>query len=157
MATTKETWFIAERSEALAGLLLTSRSDVRVRDARQREDGVEFFVEINSGEALSTRVFVVQVVGTMSSDASDWMQNVEQLFSSDGNAIYLPTCVFAVNVRDNQSSYAWLAEPCVESQKATLRLTEQGDFHKLDFTAVGQIVDRVKAWYDALPRQFQHA
>ena len=157
MSNTKESWFVAERSEALAGLLLTSRSDVRVRSERKLDDGVDFFVEINTGEALSTRVFVVQVRGTTSSNPDDWMRTVKPLFKTGGSTIYLPACVFVVNVRDNRACYAWLAEPSVEPNGATLRFSESGTFHDLDEAAVGRIVDRVKAWYDALPKQLQPA
>ena len=44
MSTTREPWFVEERSEALAGLLLTSRKDVRVRDERKHESGLDFLV-----------------------------------------------------------------------------------------------------------------
>jgi hypothetical protein len=63
MSTTREPWFVEERSKALAGLLLTSRKDVRVRDERKHESGLEFLVEIETGDPLSTQLFVVQVKG----------------------------------------------------------------------------------------------
>ena len=46
MSSTNEPWFVAERSEALAGVLLTSRKDVRVRDERRHDRGLEFLVEL---------------------------------------------------------------------------------------------------------------
>src|SRR5579885_2948909 len=95
----KEPWFVVERSEALAGLLLTSRDDVRVQKERKRDDGVDFLVAINTGEQLSTRLFVVQVKGTTSSNPNDWMQSVKQLFKGGGSLVFLPACVFVVNVR----------------------------------------------------------
>jgi hypothetical protein len=152
MSNTKEPWFVAERSEALAGLLLTSRDDVRVQTERKLEDGVDFLIGINTGEDLSTRLFVVQVKGTMSSNTSDWMQNVKQLFKG-GGLVYLPACVFVVNVRNNQSQYAWLAEPVVQDNGAKLVFHEDGQFHGLDSSAVTNIVERVKAWYEALPKE----
>jgi hypothetical protein len=54
MSSTNEPWFVAERSEALAGVLLTSRKDVRIRDERKRESGLELLVEIRTGDPLST-------------------------------------------------------------------------------------------------------
>src|SRR6478752_4096501 len=98
MSTTRQPWFVEERSEALAGVLLTSRKDVRVRDERKHDRGLDFLVEIDTGEPLSTQLFVVQVKGTTSSDPNDWMQNIEQLFRGSGSPIYLPVCVFVVNV-----------------------------------------------------------
>lgn len=152
-----EPWFVAERSEALAGVLLTSRKDVRVRDERKQDGGLDFLVEIDAGDPLSTQLFVVQVKGATSSDPNDWMQDVKPLFRGHGSPISLPVCVFVVNVRENNAFYAWLAEPQVEAKGATLRLHETGAFHPLDPAAVSDIIDRVKAWYDVLPSQLMPA
>ena len=149
----KEPWYVVERSEAPAGLLLTSRKDVQVRGEQKKDDGVDLLVEVNQGECLSTRLFVVQVKGTTSSDQNQWMSGVKELYQHSRGSIYLPACVFVVNVRDNHAVYAWVAEPLVEEKGATLRFLPPGDFHALDQSAVDAIVDRVKAWYDALPRQ----
>ena len=153
MSSTNEPWFVAERSEALAGVLLTSHEGVRVRDERKRESGLDFLVEIDTGDPLSTQLFVVQVKGATSSDPNDWMPDVEPLFGGRGGPISLPVCVFVVNVRENKAFYAWVAEPQVEAKGATLRFHETGRFHPLDPAAVSDIVDRVKAWYQALPKQ----
>src|SRR5205807_2620076 len=100
------------------------------------DDGVDFVVGIHTGEPLSTRLFVVQVKGTTSSNPNDWMQNVKQLFKGGGNGVYLPACVFVVNVRDNQSQYAWVAEPVVEAGGAKLLFHQGGKFQGLDEAVV---------------------
>jgi hypothetical protein len=56
-------------------------------------------------------------------------------------------------VRNNQSQYAWLAEPVVQDNGAKLVFHEDGQFHGLDSSAVTNIVERVKAWYEALPKE----
>ena len=157
MSNTQEPWFVAERSEALAGVLLTSRKDVRIRDEHKYDAGHDFLVEIHTGDPLSTQLFMVQVKGTTSSDPNDWMQNVKQMFRGGGSPIYLPVCVFVVNVRENKAFYAWIAEPQVEAKGATLRFHETGSFHPLDPDAVSDIVDQVKAWYQVLPSQLMPA
>jgi hypothetical protein len=157
MSSTNESWFLAERSEALAGLLLTSQKDVRVRDEQKHDGGLDFLVQIDADDPLSTQLFVVQVKGTTSSNQNDWMQNVKQLFRGRGSPIHLPVCVFVVNVRENKAFYAWVAEPQVEAKGATLRFHETGTFHPLDPTAVSDIIDRVKTWYDVLPKQLMPA
>jgi hypothetical protein len=154
MSSAKEPWFVIERSEALAGLLLTSRADVSVQKEYPQDDGVDLLVAINTGEPLATRLFVAQVKGTTSADPNDWMRTVSHLFRGSGKLAYIPACVFVVNVRDNNAWYAWLAEPTVEPNGATLVFRQDGDFHSLDTSAVTEVVDRVKAWYDALPKQF---
>lgn len=100
------------------------------------------------------RQFVVQVKGTTSSGPNDWMRSVKQLFRGAGGPFYLPVCVFVVNVRDNKAVYAWVAEPLIEVDGARLRYHEKGEFHPLDPAAVSGIIDRVNAWYGALPKQF---
>jgi uncharacterized protein DUF4365 len=150
----KDPWFVLERSEALAGLLLTARNDVRVRHENKRDDGVDFLVEVNTGEPISARVFVVEVKGTTSSDQSEWMAGVSHLFPHRAGSIFLPACLFVINVRSNESWYAWVAQPVAGQNAATLKFFQAPEFHPLDPTAVDEIVDRVKAWYDVLPKQY---
>jgi hypothetical protein len=157
MATTNEPWFVAERSEALAGLLLTSREDVRVLNERRHEQGTDFLVEVGTGHPPSAPLFVVQVKGTMSSNPEDGMRDVEQRFRGSGDPPYLPACVFVVNVRDNKGFYAWVAEPSVETKGAALQFHETGTFHPLDRAAVDGIIARVNAWYQALHKQLTPA
>ena len=154
MARDKAPWFVVERSEALAGLLLTSRNDVRIQSKKRQDDGVDFLVAVDEeGEPFSTRLFMVQVKGTTSSDKGEWLEGVEELFHPDTSSIYLPTCVFVVNVRDNRAVYAWVAEPLVEAQGAKLRFLPLGEFGDLDHAAIDEIVNRVKGWYDSLSQQ----
>jgi hypothetical protein len=144
-------WFISERSEALASLLLTSRPDLSVRKENNQDDGVDFVVALRETEnVLPTKLFVVQVKGTLSSDQGEWTENVKQLYKHGGH-FYLPVCVFVVNVRNNDAAYAWLAEPQTKAGSVALNFFEHPDFHALDNAAVDQIVDRVRAWYDAMP------
>ena len=150
MVNQKEPWFVIERSEALAGLLLTSRGDVHIQNEKKTDIGIEFLLEINPGEVPSTRYFMVQVKGTTSFKAEEWMEGVKEIYKGSPKSIHLPTCVFVVNVRDNHSRYAWVAEPLIEGDAAKLRFHPLGQFHELDRTAIDTIVDRVTAWYDVL-------
>jgi hypothetical protein len=153
MAAEKDPWFVLERSEALADLLLTNQEDVEVVFRRRKADGVDLGVGLGGRTSTPTRLFVVQVKGTVSADPADWMQNVKQLFPAKGSPIYLPTCVFVVNVRDNAARYAWVAEPVAEPGGATLHFHEAPGFHELNDAAVAEVVSRVKAYYDVMPRQ----
>src|SRR5262245_62057074 len=103
-----------ERSEALVGLLFTSRKDVKVRYERKKDDGVDFLLAVDEGEPLSTRLFAVRVKGTTSSDRSEWMKGVKEIFQPNSHSLSLPVCLVVVNVRDNRALYAWVAEPLVE-------------------------------------------
>lgn len=155
MAEEKDPWFVIERSEALAALLLTNQQDVEVVFQRKKDDGVDLVVGLDGRTSPPTRLFVVQVKGTLSANPIDWMQNVKQLFRANGGQLYLPTCVFVVNVRDNKTQYAWIAEPIAEPSRATLRFDQAPTFCELNDAAVTEIVHRVKAYYDAMPKQLQ--
>jgi hypothetical protein len=152
MVEEKDPWFVIERSEALAVLLLTDQKDVEVMSQRKKDDGVDLLVGIDGRTSPPTRLFVVQVKGTVSANQTDWIQNVKPLFRSDGGPIHLPTCVFVVNVRDNQTRYAWIAEPIAEPDRATLQSHQAPTFHELNDATVAEIVRRVKAYYDAMPK-----
>ena len=145
-------WFIRERSEALATVLLTSRDDIRVHSQREVDQGADLFVELKDpGEQVSTKLFVVQVRGT-TSNPKVWMRSVKQLFKSS-SYYHLPACVFVIDVRDNNNAqYAWLAEPQVEGESATLNFFEEGTFRPLNEQAVDDIVGLVQQWYAAMPR-----
>jgi hypothetical protein len=124
-------WFIRDRSEALAALLLTSRKDVHLRDERKTEDGIDLLMGVNGDDPLSTRLFVVQVKGTASADKNQWLAQAKQLFRPASNSIYLPVCLFVVNVRSNEVLYTWLAEPFIEDASAKLKFLPADDFHEL--------------------------
>lgn len=153
MAEEKDPWFVIERSEALAALLLTNQKDVEVVFQRKKDDGVDLVVGLDGRASPPTRLFVVQVKGTVSASPTDWVQNVKQLFPAAGGQLYLPTCAFVVNVRDNKTVYAWIAEPVAETDGATLQFHQAPTFHELNDTAVTEIVGRVRAYYDVMPKQ----
>jgi Domain of unknown function (DUF4365) len=151
MSSTTIPWFVSERSEALAGLLLTSQQDVRVQKKYPHDDGVDFLVDINTGQAQSTRPFVVLVKGTTSSNPTDWEQVIQPFFNANDQQMYLPVCIFVVDVRNNNTAfYAWVAEPVVNPVGGILLFHSTPTFHRLDTAVTAEIVNRVKAWYNAL-------
>src|SRR4051794_2986763 len=113
-------WFVTERSEALAGWLLTARKDVKVRSERKTDGGVDFLLEVSQDDKPSMRLFVVQVRGTTSSDRAEWLASVNHLLQSGRGPFYTPACVVVVNVRDNKAFYAWAAEPRVRDGEVEL-------------------------------------
>lgn len=134
-------WFIVERSEALASLMLTSRADLTVRTEKKCDDG----------DVPTTKHFVVQVKGTMSREAKDWAEQVHHLYEM-GRSMFLPVCVFVINIQSNDAAYAWVAEPEVKAGSAALHFFDRPDFHTLDEPAVDQMVNEVRVWYDSMPR-----
>ena len=151
MSEGKDPWFVIERSEALAALLLTRQKNVKIAFQGKREDGVDIFVALDGRTSSPVRLFVVQVKGTVSTEPSARLRSVKALFPSSGGQPYLPTCVFVVNVRHNTTQYAWIAEPTAEPNRGTLEFHPAPTFHELNDAAVAEIVGRVKAYYDAMP------
>ncbi len=128
------------------------RTDLSVRSENKQDDGVDFVVALKEPDStLTTKIFVVQVKGTLSSDQKDWTENVKQLYKK-GKALSLPVCVFVVNVRKNDAAYAWVAEPELKGGGVALNFFEHPEFHELNAEAVDQIIDRVRTWYDSMPR-----
>jgi Domain of unknown function (DUF4365) len=149
----KEAWFVLERSEALASLLLGSRSDIYIRSERKTDEGIDFIVQLAPADPMTTRWFMVQVKGTLTSDKSLWMENAKQLFSVNNKQLYCPVCLFIIDVRTNNAEYSWIAEPLVQGDKAVLQFHQTGDFQPLNESVVDEIVKRVHGWYDVLPQQ----
>jgi hypothetical protein len=155
MAEKKDPWFVIERSEALAALLLTNHKGVEVMVQRKKVDGVDLIIGLDNQTSPPTRLFVVQVKGTMSANPADWMHSVKQLFRNGNGQLNLPTCLFVVNVRDNQAQYAWIAEPVAEPNRAALQFHQSPTFHELNDAAVTEVVHRVTAYYAVMPKQLQ--
>jgi hypothetical protein len=153
MANTTEPWFVVGRSEALAGLLLTARPEVRVRRKWEHESGVDFLVEIDTDAPPPARCFVARVRGTMSPIPSSWKFGDNQDDRKVDDPNLLPVCLVVVNVRDNTAAYTWETEPRIEARGATLQSHDEGDLHPLDLTSLGDLIGLVKAWYDELPKQ----
>jgi len=156
MQNTKSPWFVVERSEALASWLLTSRKDVRVRNEKKNDDGVDLLVEIDLGVHSFPNLFVVLVKGTLSSDTAQWNDTLSQQFPNGSGSFSLPACLFVVNVRTNEAQYSWIAEPVVDKDTAELHFDTDGHFQPLNIDAVNEIVDRVRVWYERLPNHLKH-
>ncbi|MFO0796896.1 MAG: DUF4365 domain-containing protein [Gemmataceae bacterium] len=157
MPNSNPNWFVADRSAVLAKLLLIARGGVRVRTQRELDDGADMLVEIDSDAGLSTRMFVVQVRGTLSSDPSDWTQTMTRFFEVNGQPAFLPVCAFVINVRDDQALYAWIVEPVVRATGPSLWNHSAVKFQSLDEGAAAAILDQVAAWYAARARLLQPA
>jgi hypothetical protein len=155
MATEKLPWFVLERSELLAKLLLTERPDIRILSRQERDDGVDFVVGIGGGNGLGTAMFVARVRGTTTSDPEECRRAIAGLLRENLPLAVWPTCLFVIDVSNNRASFAWLAEPRIERGRATLDSAKVAAFQPLDAEALNQIVGRVSAWHAALRQMLQ--
>jgi hypothetical protein len=59
-------------------------------------------------------------------------------------------CLFFFTVRDEQAFFAWLAEPVVNRDGPKLLHHTRANCIALTNALLGDVVDRVVAWYDAV-------
>lgn len=150
----QQPWYVAQRAEALALVYLTRRNDVVIRQEHERDDGLDFIVEIVDNARLTRRVFGIQLKGRVSIAAEETVTNTFAIQLTDRarlERIPLPVCQFLFSVKDSVGFYKWLSEPVIdEDGEPKLRLNGAGTFKKLDTAALAAIVAEVNHWYDAL-------
>ena len=107
-------WFIAERARALAIVLLTRRSDLVVREAKQ-EYGFDLLVEIKSRKSAARRLGVLLQGGLSpveEQQADEVLKPSVQRFRRSEPPSF-PACLFYFTMEDNQAYYTWIAEPLI--------------------------------------------
>lgn len=142
--------FINERAEHLAVVYLTRRQDL-VIERMTADYGLDMLVTILRDKLPTGRVFGVQVKGQDKAFKDD-IQEVSLSFTRKETSYFqelpFPVCVFLFTMEDDKGYYRWIKYPVGESNQV-LRSIEQDRWHPLDEQEIGQIVDDVKAWYDA--------
>lgn len=139
-------WFVAERSEAIAGLFLTSHKELEVLNDVREDNGADFLVKIRRGDPSVLKLFAVQVKGSERKIDEEFRESLRPQLKR--KALFMPACLFLVDVRSNQMWYGWLAEPILEANGAKLEMSSKPDVHPLTTDSIDEIVDRVSAWYD---------
>ena len=152
MQINKDPWFVEQRSEALATLLLSRRDDVVVREVDKHDSGVDLTVLLREDNEITPKYFVVQIKGTTDLEGREWMKGVSHLFAFEEKQHYVPSCIFVVDVRANKIVYSWIAEPSTVDDKAVLKLHNIGNYRDLTLEEVDKIVQQVRDWYDVLSK-----
>jgi hypothetical protein len=152
----QQKWFIAERSKALAMVVLTRRDDLVVRNAGQ-DTGLQFLVSFSKGNGEpAIRQFGVFLRGTKSpvieAHLDRTLRPKMQSYLRKGPFPY-PVCLFHFTMDDDQGYFTWVAEPAVADEEPRLLLQEGPHSRKLDRAALDEIVDKVDRWYDVFFRQ----
>jgi len=148
-------WFVGERSEALASILLRSQGDIRIVEERDADEGVDFLVDVNQASRAPLQCFAVQVKGTLLDDPQQRLTLAKESIKTENETrLIYPTCLFVFNVRDRASYYAWVAEPIVENHSAKLRIAAPDSLSVLDQDSIQKIIQRVRDWYSAVPQNF---
>jgi hypothetical protein len=150
-------WYVRDRSVVTAKLHLTRRGGVRIVSLRQLDDGDDLVVEVRTGDGLSTRMFVVQVRGTLAPDPADWTDAMARLLRDDANPAFLPVCAFVIHARDERGIWAWISEPVIRADGPGLHDHLVVQPRELDAAAAAGVIDQTAAWYEARARQLQPA
>ncbi len=146
-----EAWYLGQRAESLAMVLLTRRPGLQI--TRPAEDGpVDLFVEIARQGRATGRRFAIQLkaqvepLGHPRTDRARLEAEMREL-----GEFAFPACVFILTMRDEGAYYAWAVEPVVVADgRPGLKAAETQKWHPLDGSALDMIVAQVDRWYEAL-------
>jgi hypothetical protein len=151
MSESTQSWFVHERSRALAVVHLTRRDDLDIAKAAQ-DIGLEFMVTIKKAEEPSVRQFGVFLRGSKSATdeihLNETLRPAIQSFVRAGEFPY-PVCLFYFTMDDDQGYVTWVAEPSIMDGGPRLLVHDAPHCRKLDRAALGEIVEQVDGWYDA--------
>jgi hypothetical protein len=147
----QEPWFIKERAEWFASLVLTKRHDVKVQPYAGRDGVIDLLVEALDDGKSTLRFFGVQLVPYM--DLPSIPNEDERVLSHLGREpleAALPLCIFVIGVRKPEGLYRWAVKPVVENGRSLLHRNLEDNWLPLDEAGAARLIDQVNAWYDAL-------
>jgi hypothetical protein len=146
----QEPWFIRERAEAFASLVLTEHHDVKVRPYAGTDMSIDLLVDVLEAGKSNARMFLVQLSNHL--DLPDRQEWDKMVFSHLGRNPFErehPICVFLIGVRKPEGYYRWVTEPVVHDGRATLNRDGERTWHPLDEKGLARLIEQVNAWYDA--------
>jgi len=151
----QEPWFIGERAEAFAKLVLSKHSDVKFYLGPDM--AITLLVHILKDGKPTRRFFGVQVIGYLDDlpDLKDAGEKVLAHLRRDPFEAELPICVFVIGVRKPEGIYSWVVEPVVEDGQPVLHKRSispqdmESIWQTLDEEGVARLIGQVNAWYAA--------
>jgi len=144
--------FLAERVRALATVILTRRDDLTITETKQGT-GLDFHVSIEREDKSMHLTFCVLLRGVSSpvtaEQANKLLGPTMGQFRGMRKFTY-PVCLFFFTMREEQAFFSWLAEPVVTDAGPKLIHHDKADCKALTDKLLGQVVDQVVTWYDAV-------
>jgi hypothetical protein len=144
--------FAADQARALATVILTRRNDLTVVETK-KDTGLDFHVYIEREDKPMRLVFGVLLRGVASPVTADHADKVLRptlgQFRGMRKFTY-PVCLFFFTLREEQAFFSWLAEPVVNGGAPKLVHHENAHCVPLTDDLLGQVVERIVAWYDAV-------
>jgi hypothetical protein len=143
---------MADQVRALATVILTRRGDLTVVETK-KDTGLDFHVYIEREDKPMRLVFGVLLRGVPSPVTPDHANKVlgptMGQFQGMRKFTY-PVCLLFFTLRDEQVYFSWLAEPVVRGGVPKLVHHREANCVPLTDGLLGQVVEGVVAWYDAV-------
>lgn len=153
MTKTFKEHFIGERAKALATMVLSRREGVQIVEAKD-DPGLDYLVYIADEVGEAKRPFGVVLRATMTpvtvAAANAYLKPVVAAFSRLGQSLY-PVFLMYFTIKNDKGYYTWLQEPVVNAEgKPKLLRREDPDCREIGTETMGEIVEMIDGWYDAL-------
>jgi hypothetical protein len=144
--------YIGGQVRSRAIVLLTRRDDLRVVETKEQTD-LDLHVYVEREDKPMRLVFGVLLRGvpspTTAKHANQVLVPTMGFFQGLRKFTY-PVCLFFFTVREEQAFFSWLAEPVVNGEGPKLVHHTQANCVEVTDALLGEVVDRVVAWYDAV-------
>jgi hypothetical protein len=144
--------FLADRSRALAAIILSRRDDLTIVETR-KDTGLDFHVSIEREDNPMRLTFGVLLRGLASTvtieRANEILAPTMGEFRGMRKFTY-PVCLFFFTMREDQAFFSWLAEPRISQGTPKLVHHDAADCVELTDELLGQVVEQIVAWYDVV-------
>jgi hypothetical protein len=144
--------FLADRSLALATIILTRRDDLSIVETR-KDTGLDLHVSIDREDKPMRLTFGVLLRGAASTvtieQANKILGPTMGQFRGMRKFTY-PVCLFFFTMREDQAFFSWLAEPILSDGAPKLVHHDKADCVELTDELLGQVVEQIVSWYDVV-------
>ena len=132
--------------------ILTRRGDLTIKETK-KDTGLDLHVYIEREDKPMRLTFGVLLRGVPSALTAEQANRIVGptmgQFRGMRKFTY-PVCLFFFTLREEQAFFSWLAEPVVNGDGPKLVHHVQANCVELTDALLGDVVDRVVAWYDAV-------
>jgi hypothetical protein len=144
--------FLADRSRALATVILTRRDDLSIAETK-KETGLDFHVSIDREDKPMRLTFGVLLRGAASTVSIEQANRI--LGPTMGQFVGMrkftyPVCLFFFTMREDQAFFCWLAEPALSGGAPKLIHHDEANCVELTNELLGQVVEQIVSWYDVV-------
>lgn len=152
---TSATWYITQRSEALAIVHLTRRDDFTVAKAPSPDSDLDLLVTVGPKTQSSGRIFGVVLDPLLTTDLPSDSNGTLSLPPDSAPSPFLadipfPVCCLRFVVDCDYGYYRWLVEPTInQAHQATLSIAATQEFKKLTNDELEAIANTINHWYNA--------